>query len=84
MGSEWGKHYELFIFLNGNTSNQSLVCTNETDRFSMSNVKAKLKYPIGLLTVIEINLASYESSNYFNSRQFFCLALQILLAVTMP
>lgn len=71
MGSEWGKHYERFIFLNGNTSNQSLVCTNETDRFSMSNVKAKLKYPIGLLSVPEINLASYESSNYFNSRQFF-------------
>ena len=37
----------------------------------MSNTKAKLKYPIGLLTIPEINLASYESSNYFNSEQYF-------------
>ena len=61
-------------------------CTNISDAFSVSvnNTEAKLKYPIGLLSVPEINLASYESSNYFNSRQFFCLALQILLAVTMP
>ena len=54
-------------FKNSNTSNQSLVCANETDRFSMSNAKARLKHPIGLLSVPESRLAGYGSSHYFNS-----------------
>ena len=56
-------------FKNYNTSNQSLVCANETDRFSMSNAKAQLKHPIGLLSVPELKLAGYGSSHYFNSGQ---------------
>ena len=56
-------------FKNNNTSNQSLVCANETDRFSKSNVKAKLKYPIGLLSVPELCLSGYGSSHYFNNVQ---------------
>ena len=59
----------ILYFKNNNTSNKSLVCTNETDRFSVSNTKAQLKYPIGLLTAPELNLASYGSSHYFNSGQ---------------
>ena len=51
-------------FKNYSTSNQSLVCANETDSFSMSNVKAKLKHPIGLLSSPEMRLASYGSSHY--------------------
>ena len=51
------------------STNQSLVCANETDRFSMSNSKAKLKYPIGLLSSPELILASYGSSHYFNNGQ---------------
>ncbi len=61
-------------FKNYNTSNQSLVCANETDRFSMSNVKAKLKHPIGLLSVPELSLSGYGSSHYFNNRQSVWLA----------
>ena len=61
-------------FKNYNTSNQSLVCANETDRFSMSNSKAKLKHPIGLLSVPELILAIYGSSNYFNNGQYVWLA----------
>ena len=51
------------------TSNPSLACTNETDRFSMSNPKAKLSYPIGLLSVPELSLAGYGSSHYINNGQ---------------
>ena len=36
--------------------NQDLNCTNITDRFSVNNKKAKLRYPIGLLTQSERNL----------------------------
>lgn len=46
------------------------MCTNETDRFSMSNSKAKLQYPIGLLSAPELSLAGYgRSSHYFNNGQ---------------
>ena len=57
-----------------NRSNQSLVCANETDRFSMSNLKAKLSYPIGLLSVPELSLAGYGSNHYFNNGKFVWLA----------
>ena len=63
-------------FKNSKASNQSLVCANETDRFSMSNAKARLKYPIGLLSVPELNLSvySYVSGHYFNNGQYVWLA----------
>ena len=51
----------------------SLVCANETDRFSVSNTKAKLKNPIGLLSAPELRLASYGSSHYFNNGQYVWL-----------
>ena len=61
-------------FKNYDTSNQSLVCTNETDSFSMSNPKANLNYPIGLLSMPELRLAGYGSSHYLNNGQSFWLA----------
>ena len=61
-------------FKNNSTSNQGLVCANETDRFSMSNSKAKLKHPIGLLSFPELKLAGYGSSHYFNNGQYVWLA----------
>ena len=54
-------------FKNYSTSTQSLVCANETDRFSVNNPKAELKHPIGLLSVPELSLAGYGSSHYFNN-----------------
>ena len=60
-------------FKNYSTSNQSLVCANETDRFSVNNPKAQLKYPIGLLSVPELSLAGYGSSHYFNNGQYVWL-----------
>ena len=60
-------------FKNYSTSNKSLVCANETDRFSVNNTKAQLKYPIGLLSVPELSLTGYGSSHYFNSGQYVWL-----------
>ena len=43
-----------YIYFTGYSSNTSnLSCTTETDKFSMSNPKARAKYPIGLLTYQE-------------------------------
>ena len=65
-------------FKNSSTSNQSLVCTNETDRFSVNNPKAQLKYPVGLLSAPELRLAGFSnstaSSHYFNNGQWVWLA----------
>ena len=64
-------------FKNSSTSNQSLVCTNETDRFSVNNPKAQLKYPVGLLSAPELRLAGFSnstaSSHYFNNGQYVWL-----------
>ena len=49
-------------FKNYNT-NYSLACANETDRFSMSNSKARLNYPVGLLSAPEVWLA-YRNASY--------------------
>ncbi len=49
-------------FKNSST-NYSLACTNETDRFSVSNSKAKLTYPVGLLSAPEGWLA-YRGASY--------------------
>ena len=69
-----GDTTQYLQFKNSSTSNQSLVCANETDRFSMSNAKARLEHPIGLLSVPELSLAGYGSSHYFNNKQCVWLA----------
>ena len=69
-----GDTTQYLQFKNSSTSNQSLVCANETDRFSMSNAKARLEHPIGLLSVPELSLAGYGSSHYFNNEQRVWLA----------
>ena len=69
-----GSTSNILQFKNYSTSNQSLVCANETDRFSVNNTKAQLKYPIGLLSVPELSLAGYGTSHYFNDGQGVWLA----------
>ena len=68
-----GDTTNFLYFKNYDTSNKSLVCANETDRFSMSNPKAKLSYPIGLLSMPELSLAGYGVSHYFNNGQYVWL-----------
>ena len=62
-----------YLYFKNYSSVTSLVCANETDRFSHSNTKAYLKYPIGLLSVPELRLASYGISHYFNNGQYVWL-----------
>ena len=57
-----GSTTAILQFKNYNT-NYSLACTNETDRFSVSNNKAKLTYPVGLLSAPEVLLA-YRNASY--------------------
>ena len=61
-----GDSTSSLLFKDGSRNNKSLVCANETDRFSMSNSKAKLKHPIGLLSGPELSLAGIY---YFNNGQ---------------
>ena len=49
-----------------------LYCTNETDRFSVGNSKAKLIYPVGLMTTPEMKLLEYNSIRA--TRQLYWLA----------
>ena len=64
-----------YLYFNGFTKPKSLVCTNETDRFSTSNAKAKLKYPVGLLSSSELALSNWAWNttvyeHYYNSQEF--------------
>ena len=70
-------------FKTHNTSHRDLSCSNVTDRFSMSNTKARLTYPVGLLSyaeakIIETDLLKTGQSyllnspdDYTNSSAFF-------------
>ena len=70
-----GDTTQYLQFKNYDTSNNSLVCTNETDRFSVSNSKAKLTYPVGLLTAPEVWLAyRTDGSYYLNTGNEYWLA----------
>ncbi|MBR2998010.1 MAG: hypothetical protein IKF37_02900, partial [Bacilli bacterium] len=45
-----------FTTFSGYSVNNSFACTNETDKFSINNPKARLTYPVGLTTHSEIAL----------------------------
>lgn len=51
-----GSTYGSLPFKNYNTESVDLTCMNVTDQFSVSNEKAKLTYPVGLMSFSEINL----------------------------
>ena len=62
----------------GYNTNKNLYCKNVTDRFSVGNEKAKLKYPVGLLTSDELDLignddamAAGTSSHLLTPYQFY-------------
>ncbi len=59
--------YLSYLHFKNHNINYSLACTNETDRFSVSNSKAKLTYPVGLLSAPEVYLAyrGVSSSTYY-------------------
>ena len=59
--------YLSYLHFKNLDTNYSLACTNETDRFSLSNSKARLNYPVGLLSAPEVWLAyrGASSSTYY-------------------
>ena len=54
------------------TNVPSVVCPNETDRFSVSSSVAHLNYPVGLLTADEIVMAG-ASGNSTNNNNYYYL-----------
>ena len=58
-----GGSTSTYLYFKNYSTNYSLACTNETDRFSMSNSKARLNYPVGLLSTPEVWLA-YRNADY--------------------
>ena len=71
-----GGNTTTFLQFKNYSTNYSLACTNETDRFSMSNSKARLNYPVGLLSAPEVWLA-YRNANsgtyYLNNHSMYWL-----------
>ena len=53
------------------SANRDLNCVNETDRFAVTNNKAELTYPIGLLTEPERNLMT---ANFAKTGQYYWVA----------
>ena len=49
----------------------SMACENVTDRFSVSNQEAKLKYPVGLLTIDEIILAGAAGNSNTSNNTYY-------------
>lgn len=49
-----------YLYFKEYSETKDLYCTNEIDRFSVSNEIAKLKYPVGLMTSPEMNLSNSD------------------------
>ncbi len=59
-----GGSLTTYLYFGANSRDTAnLKCTNETDRFSISNSKAKLTYPVGLLSMDETLLGKTTSKN---------------------
>ena len=56
-----GGRMNFFLEFKEYNVTSDLSCSNETDRFSVSNSKAQLTYPVGLATSPEINLLGNKS-----------------------
>ena len=59
--SGWEQYGNITNYLQ--FDNNSLVCTYDTDKFSVSNNKAKLTYPVGLPNYKEMNMLSNQNVN---------------------
>ena len=54
-----GTDLRFYGMLSTNSYENFLECPIETDRFSVSNSKAHLKYPVGLLTIFEMSYGNF-------------------------
>ncbi len=67
-----GGNIKSALHFKNNNATGDISCNNETDRFSTSNNKAKLIYPVGLpsseeMNLLENNLLRYIGNNYWLS-----------------
>ena len=62
--SNGGTITDLLLFEGFYSKTDSLLCVNEMDRFSLANNNAKLKYPVGLITVHEMKLLGNSKVRY--------------------
>lgn len=58
-----GKISEYISFSTDNFYNTDLYCNHSTDRFSVSNSSAKLKYPVGLINHTELRLITLSNNS---------------------
>ena len=60
----WNKNGSLSAYMQFKNSHSinELSCTNDTDKFTTTNTKAKLEYPVGLITSPEMNLLNNDNA----------------------
>ena len=61
--SFYGSDYSANDYDAEDRYNNNIYCTYETDRFSVNNPKAKLKYSVALPTVYELNILNNKNVN---------------------
>ena len=66
-----GTNLTGYLLFNQSNTSGNLNCGNETDRFAVTNSKAKLSYPVGLLTEPERNLMT---AKYARTGQVYWIA----------
>ena len=69
----YGMGYETIKFKNYNL-NDELYCNNIIDRFSVGNDKAKLKYPVGLISLPELHLLKDSTPSYPTRTGFYTIS----------
>ena len=66
-----GGSVTTYMYFKNYNANSDLSCTNTTDKFSLTNTKARLTYPVGLLTYPETDLLN--NSNIRKTGQYYWL-----------
>ena len=73
-GTVDGAYAEHIIRFKNYDLNDDLYCGNITDKFTTTNNKAKLKYPVGLITQSEMYLVNNDTSRYVNETKYWLLS----------
>ena len=72
------------VFDNGSSTTNNLNCLNNTDKFSVSNNKAKLTYKVGLMTFAERIKLFKNRSELKTSQKYWLISLGSLAEITYP
>lgn len=66
--NSFNNNQTLLEFKSKYANSIDLTCSNETDSFKTTNIKAKLNYPIGLITLDEAKLITSSDENNNNNK----------------